>query len=485
MNKQNLKPVIFLNKVNLNGDKCIKLYFKSNETVSSRSNNNNWIKYSKNLSAYFVKDTDTNIGILKELFCDVANISTRHLNWKPNPTPVISPNTIGLDRFKQTALIKRNVIGRIMFFPFEEDGIKYIGFKQVFPQKIANEINKRNLFTFSYEMRIWRFTANRYNLIKSIEFLIPYYTIKINSDLNISDLKIRLMLLEQSYKKDSGFKECPIEFAEYMQLHNYSKSTFITYHNLVLRYLNTIKGYSINQINDFEIDEIDAYHKAWMQRSSPSASLVNQSVNAIKLYYKILSDKVIDSKDIHRPLRNKSLPKVFSREEIKRIVDCINNPKHKAIIFLIYSAGLRVSELINMRVEDIMVDRKMVLIRNSKGRKDRYTTLAESAISMLTEYIIRDKPNNYLFEGQYGGRYSSTSIRNILKAAKKKSGVMTSGSVHTLRHSFATHLLENGTDLRYIQELLGHSSSKTTEIYTHVSTLNISKITSPGDLINF
>lgn len=127
---------------------------------------------------------------------------------------------------------------------------------------------------------------------------------------------------------------------------------------------------------------------------------------------------------------------------------------------------------------------RMVFIRRSKGRKDRYTTLAESALGMITEYIIKHKPKMYLFEGQYGGQYSSTSIRNILHTAKSKAKVTTVGSVHTLRHSFATHLLENGTDLRYIQELLGHSSSRTTEIYTHVSTLNISKITSTGDLID-
>ena len=197
-----------------------------------------------------------------------------------------------------------------------------------------------------------------------------------------------------------------------------------------------------------------------------------------------MSNKEIDLQAIHRPMRNKTLPNVYSREEIRKIIKSINNLKHRTMIFLIYSAGLRISELINMRVEDIMVDRKMVLIRRSKGRKDRYSTLADSALEMLTRYIIQSKPTNYLFEGQFGGQYSSTSIRNVLHAAKKKAGVRTMGSVHTLRHSFATHLLENGTDLRYIQELLGHNSSKTTEIYTHVSTLNISKITSPGDLIN-
>lgn len=292
------------------------------------------------------------------------------------------------------------------------------------------------------------------------------------------------MLLEQSYIKREDFKSCPFQFAEYMQLHNYSKHTFNAYHHLVMRYINTFKEHRIIQINQFGVKEIDNYHKLWLQQSSPSPSLVNQSVNAIKLYYKVITNESLDLKNVHRPLKDKLLPKVYSRKEVSSIINSVENLKHKTTLLLIYSAGLRVSELINMRVEDILVDRKMVFIRKAKGRKDRYTTLADSALNMLTEYMIQYKPQRYLIEGQYGGQYSSTSIRNILHAAKKKAGISTFGSVHTLRHSFATHLLENGTDLRYIQELLGHRSSKTTEIYTHVSTLNISKITSPGDLLN-
>ncbi|MCD4694738.1 MAG: tyrosine-type recombinase/integrase, partial [Bacteroidales bacterium] len=149
------------------------------------------------------------------------------------------------------------------------------------------------------------------------------------------------------------------------------------------------------------------------------------------------------------------------------------------------SAGLRISELINLQKQDILVDRKMVFIKGGKGMKDRYSILADTTLSMINHYIKEYKPKKYLFEGQYGGKYSATSLRKILHRAKTKAGVTTPGSVHTLRHSFATHLLENGTDLRYIQELLGHKNSKTTEIYTHVSTLNISQITSPGDMINF
>ncbi|MCP4551470.1 MAG: tyrosine-type recombinase/integrase [Bacteroidetes bacterium] len=129
-----------------------------------------------------------------------------------------------------------------------------------------------------------------------------------------------------------------------------------------------------------------------MQKSAPSASLVNQSVNAIKVYYKVVSNKSIDLAGVHRPMKNKSLPSVYSQNEVKRIINSIENLKHRTMLFLIYSAGLRVSELINMRIEDIKEDRRLVTIRKSKGRKDRNITLADSALTMLTEYLIEYKP---------------------------------------------------------------------------------------------
>jgi len=199
----------------------------------------------------------------------------------------------------------------------------------------------------------------------------------------------------------------------------------------------------------------------------------------------VLGNRDLELKQLIRPKRNKILPSVYSQEEIGKIMSNIANLKHKLIIFLIYSSGLRIGEVINLRVEDVLFDRKLIHVRKSKGRKDRYTTLADNAINMLNIYLADENPKGYLFEGQNRAKYSDSSIRAILKTAKRKAGVKTTGSVHTLRHSFATHLLENGTDLRYIQELLGHSSSKTTEIYTHVSNLNLSQITSPGDFIKF
>lgn len=484
METSDRKPTIFLNRVKLNDQDCLKFFFISEESILKRIKNNSWIKYSLDLSAYYVPDDSKMIGLLSELFEDIAIININHLNWKPKIKPDISGANIGFERMEEPPLSKKEKKEVIILFPYEKEGIKLVGFKKYLPKELFYQVQSTNIIYLNKEMGLWQFETVRWKFKKALDLLLGFFVVKLNPELTVSDLEIKRLLLEQSYKKDTRFKSCPIEFLEYMQLHSYSQSTFNTYSYMVLRYINSFKANRLWQVNNFGVHEIDNYHKVWMQKSAPSASLINQSINGIKLYYKVVGKKDIQLSEIHRPLKYKSLPTIYSREEIQRILNNIKNPKHKTMIFLIYSAGLRVSEVLNIRVEDILFDRKMVFIRKSKGRKDRYSTLADRAYRMLSDYIHKVNPRKYLFEGQYGERYSSTSIRKVLIAAKKKAGVKTPGSVHTLRHSFATHLLENGTDLRYIQELLGHRSSKTTEIYTHVSTLNISKITSPGDLIN-
>jgi len=178
------------------------------------------------------------------------------------------------------------------------------------------------------------------------------------------------------------------------------------------------------------------------------------------------------------------LPTVLSQQEIIQILKSVRNIKHKAILSSIYGCGLRISECINLKIEDIDSENNRIWIRNSKGRKDRLTLLPESLLILLRNYFIEYKPTLWLFEGPQEKQYSVSSIRNIFRRAKAKAGIRKPATVHTLRHSFATHLLENGTNLRYIQELLGHSSSKTTEIYTHVARSDLTSIISPLDSIH-
>lgn len=211
---------------------------------------------------------------------------------------------------------------------------------------------------------------------------------------------------------------------------------------------------------------------------------VNQMINSIKFSFEVVMQMPNRFYSIERPRKKESLPKVISLEEVQHIIKSTNNIKHKCIICLLYSAGLRRGELLNLKLEDIDIKRMVILVRNGKGGKDRLTILSKSVLNNLREYFKKWKPKTYLFEGEEGKQYSGTSVNRVIQGASKRARIKKRVSAHTFRHSFATHLLENGTDLRYVQVLLGHSSAKTTEIYTQVAIHNIKVIKSPIELLN-
>ncbi|BAX81477.1 tyrosine-type recombinase/integrase [Labilibaculum antarcticum] len=235
-------------------------------------------------------------------------------------------------------------------------------------------------------------------------------------------------------------------------------------------------------IDDLGPEEINNYLSDLIRKRKMSPSQQNQRINSIKFYFeKVLGRKKLYYK-IDRPRKQTRLPKVIGKSEMIALLSTCKNLKHKCILSLIYSAGLRRSELINMKVTDIISDRNQVRISQAKGNKDRYSILSAHLLTELRVYYKEYKPKDWLFEGQKpNSQYSASSIRKILEKASIKAGIKRKVTPHMLRHSFATHLLEQGVDLRYIQVLLGHSSSKTTEIYTHVSTLELSKIVNPLD----
>jgi site-specific recombinase XerD len=255
--------------------------------------------------------------------------------------------------------------------------------------------------------------------------------------------------------------------------------------NTIETYLNATKHFFLHfpqkHPKDIRAEDIEAYQHELATVRKVSNSYLNQVVNAVRYYYKDVLDDAYRVKFIERPRGERKLPKVLSEQEVAAILKSPTNLKHRCILMLIYSAGLRLGELIALERTDIIPERKQVLIRGGKGGKDRISLLSEKLLTLLQEYLKTYEPRHYLFEGPQGAKYSDTSVQQVFKQAKKKAGITAPATVHTLRHSFATHLLENGTDLRYIQTLLGHSSSKTTEIYTHVSTKAIGKIRSPLD----
>ncbi|MEQ8304742.1 MAG: tyrosine-type recombinase/integrase [Cyclobacteriaceae bacterium] len=269
-----------------------------------------------------------------------------------------------------------------------------------------------------------------------------------------------------------GYKICPPEYLQKLQLKRYANSTIRTYVHCFERYLNHYKTEDVTSLNEKHI-------RAFMSlqaENGMSNSYLNQMVNAIKFYYEIVLDMPNRYYEIERPIKEQKLPKVLSKREVLAIIESTGNIKHRCILELLYSAGLRRAELLNLKLTDIDSDRKLIRIESAKGNKDRYTLLSERVLKNLRTYYKQWKPIEYLFEGPGGQRYSATSIEKILTKAATKAGVHKRVSPHMLRHSFATHLLENGTDLRNIQALLGHNSLKTTEIYAHVANNSFTNI---------
>lgn len=225
--------------------------------------------------------------------------------------------------------------------------------------------------------------------------------------------------------------------------------------------------------------EVTDFVNDFIIRNGYSSSYQNQMISAIKVFFKISGRKRLDVRLFVRPRRSRSLPKVFSKEEVKRILSATKNDKHRLLLWLIYSCGLRRGEITNIKLSDLDRERSILHIREGKGKVDRIVPVSEMVWEKIGQYTGGYMPKEYLFEGQGGGKYSSESVYRVFKGALKKAGIKREVGVHSLRHSYATHLHESGLDIRYIQELLGHKSTRTTEIYTHVSRRNLSSIRSP------
>ena len=270
----------------------------------------------------------------------------------------------------------------------------------------------------------------------------------------------------------------PPEYVETLKLKNYSEPTIKTYR---LHFQRFLKYYQKTKLEDLTHEQIRKYLLYLVEEKKYSTSAQNQAINSIKFYYEKVLGKPVEKYYVPRPRKEKKLPQVLSEEEVTKILKQIKNLKHKCIIYLIYSAGLRLTEVVHLKIIDIHSDRKQIFVRSAKGNKDRYVLLSESILILLREYYKKYNPKVWLFEGKPKEQYSKRSIQTIFKRAVKNSSITKHATIHTLRHSFATHLLEHGTDLRYIQELLGHKSSKTTEIYTHITRTAKNKIVSPLD----
>jgi integrase/recombinase XerD len=270
-------------------------------------------------------------------------------------------------------------------------------------------------------------------------------------------------------------------YLEQLALKKYSKSTLQTYRNEFMQLLQLLGD---NNVQDLTPEHLKRYMLYCAVKLQLSENTLHSRLNALKFYFEQVLKREKFFWEIPRPKKHLILPKVLGEQEIARLFNALTNKKHKAILFTAYSAGLRVSEAVRLKLSDIDSDRMQILVEKAKGKKDRYVTLSPILLDVLRSYIKEQKkrPKKYLFEGELENEpYPSRTAQKVFQRAKEKAGIQKHVSFHSLRHSFATHLLEKGVDIRFIKDILGHFSIKTTERYLHVTKERLVNISSPLD----
>lgn len=365
------------------------------------------------------------------------------------------------------------------------DGKKSIGL-QFLPDKVIQALVKElTLVKWSDEFSMVYVPNTKINLSEIFEKFSGEVWVNSNSFFHNKPIKVGiekpdLQKLRERVIEDETYRICPESYLLKLELRRYSIHTVRTYVACFEKFLNHFSEHDLLEINE---EMIRNYLSKLVQKGI-SDSYLNQMVNSIKFYYEQVEGMPNRFYSIERPIKRKQLPKVISKEEVKAIIENTNNIKHRCIVSLLYSAGLRRAELLNLKMEDIDSKRMVIIVRGGKGGKDRLSLLSKNVLNDLRKYVKEWRPKVWLFEGPTGGQYSGSSISRLLTESSKRARILKKVTPHMLRHSFATHLLEVGTDLRYIQTLLGHSSSVTTEIYTQVAINNIKMIDSPFDSLD-
>lgn len=336
-----------------------------------------------------------------------------------------------------------------------------------FDNKILHAIKAIPGRLFSITYRCWYLPYNEANLELLQSTLRRVTDVSIQNEMKWTDAP------------SPGYEpKVPERFHELLLTRGYTEATQRNYEAQLLLFIRFISPRAIEQVTE---EDIHRYLLHLVKDKKASLSTQNQAINAIKFYVEQVRHGDRKTYHVERPRKAWKLPEVLSKQEVKALLQCTGNIKHHCILLLLYSAGLRLSELLNLKWQDIDYGRKVVHVKCGKGKKDRITLLSEICYVALMEYRDKYGPVSWIFEGSYKNKYSSRSVNNIIKKYAEKARITKQISAHTLRHSFATHLLEQGTDLRYIQALLGHESSKTTERYTHMTTAGFEKLISPLD----
>lgn len=349
----------------------------------------------------------------------------------------------------------------IIKFPYSEERVKKI-------RRIAGRSWHQN-------ERYWTIPLDH----KSVSSL---YTLFAEEEIILDQMQSTIIdnLLPENHYRNQ-YNQLLIKADKELQLKGYSKETIKVYLAQIHRFLLYSKKDPC-LLSNVDIKKYLLY----LLENDKSHSYTNQAISAIRFFFlKILQKEMGIVDDIPRPKIERKLPDVLSPMEVQRILNSVKNMKHRMLLLLTYSAGLRVSEVVRLKLNNIDEDRMLIHVKQAKGRKDRYTILSSVALKLLKDYIRFFQVTEWVFPGEKGKKHlTERSAQKIFEVARLKAKIVKNVSIHSLRHSFATHLLERGTDIRYIQEILGHQSSKTTEIYTHVSQKSIGNIQSPLDSLD-
>ena len=429
-------------------------------------------KWSQTNKKWLIPNTKENQDFIKSLLkiddrkaTDAAKLKKqKELTTKQLAVKKSKPKSSNLQKKvqqKSTILILKGNRLRISFYPSKE-GVRYI--------------KSLSLYRYNTDYKQWTIPYTEKNLEKML-----FFAKQRNIKVDVKDLR------EKRAKKipkppKTHIRECPKEVTHKLIEMRYSESTIRTYTNMLQQFFSYYHAYKPQEITN---EQINSYLRYLIQEREVSESTQNQAINAIKFYYEKVLGGIRQTYYVERPRKGKYLPTVLSEKETIALLKASKNLKHKTILTIIYSCGLRISEVLNIKLDHIDYDSNRIHIVSAKGKKDRYVPLANMAKKLLDIYIRKINPEEYLFEGVKGGQYTATSIQKFIKKYSKEAGIKKHVTPHTLRHSFATHLLEKGTDLRYIQHLLGHNSSKTTEIYTHITQIGMDKIKNPLDDFDF
>jgi integrase/recombinase XerD len=384
----------------------------------------------------------------------------------------------------------------IEFKPFFHRGAEQIGLYFLKNREIEEQVRKIKGVKWSQTNRCWYVPLTREDCKKAYDIL------KIVAEINLHELheyldKRRVIVVVKKMSgqqpvmntgalitfklSDENLQQLEM-MVKTLQLKAYSPNTIRVYKDemaALMRLLGNFPVYGLTAA------QIKSYLLWLLQKRKLSETKVHSSLNAIKFYFEQVLHQTKMFFEIPRPKRPLKLPTVHSQNEIKNILNAKENMKHKTMLMTGYAAGLRISEIVKLKPGDIDSERMVIYIRSGKGKKDRQVSLSTVLLKQLRVYYTQFKPKEYLFEGADGGPYSVRSLQKVFQSAKQLSGNQKTGGIHSLRHSYATHLMENGTDIRIIQELLGHNSLRTTERYTHVSRKLISKIESPLDRLDW